>query len=76
MPKSTFLAHVLVRISNQDLILTLQLMLEKKIIPREMARAKVTLDHLYVPLNIDLVDLRAIPEELKKTVKQECIVWR
>jgi predicted nucleotidyltransferase len=32
-----------------------------RIEPREVVRARLTLDNLYMPLNVDLVDLNAIP---------------
>lgn len=42
----------------------------------EMARARVTLEHLPVPVNMDLVDLHSIPKEFKDTILQEGILWK
>lgn len=43
---------------------------------RELSRAKVTLENLFIPLEVDLVDLNSIPEELKSAIKQEGILWK
>lgn len=43
---------------------------------REIARAKVTLENLFIPLEVDLVDMHGIPQELKDVIKQEGIVWK
>ncbi len=41
----------------------------------EMERARVTLEHLSIPVFIDLVDMQTIPEEFKKTIQKEGIEW-
>jgi len=48
----------------------------KKITIHEIIRARTTLDNLNIPLEVDLVDLHAIPEELKKTIIEEGELWR
>lgn len=48
----------------------------KKISYHEIIRARSTLDNLLIPLEVDLVDLHAIPEELKKTILEEGELWR
>jgi len=48
----------------------------KKVDFREIIRARATLDNLYIPLEVDLVDLQAIPEELKKTILEEGELWK
>lgn len=47
-----------------------------EILPREMARARVTLEHLYVPQKIDIVDMHSISKELKETILQEGVIWK
>lgn len=42
----------------------------------EMERARVTLEHLPIPVNMDLVDLHSIPPEFKQTILQEGIAWK
>ncbi len=48
----------------------------KKIDIREIIRARTTLENLFIPLGVDLVDLNAIPKELKKTILEEGIIWK
>jgi predicted nucleotidyltransferase len=43
---------------------------------REMSRARVTLENLAIPLEVDLVDMNCIPQELKDIIQQEGIVWK
>jgi predicted nucleotidyltransferase len=43
---------------------------------RELNRARITLENLPIPLNIDLVDLQAIPKELRDTIAEEGILWK
>ena len=40
----------------------------------EMARARVTLENLPIPLEVDLVNLDTVPEELKHVILREGIV--
>lgn len=42
----------------------------------EISRARVTLEHLPIPVNMDLVDLNSIPQEFKETILQEGISWK
>lgn len=42
----------------------------------EMSRARVTLEHLPIPVNLDLVDLHSIPQEFKETILQEGVLWK
>lgn len=42
----------------------------------EMERARITLEHLSIPVFIDLVDMCTIPEEFKKTIKEEGVEWK
>lgn len=50
--------------------------LGERVIMREMARARITLENLFIPLNIDLVDMNAIPQELKETILHEGVLWK
>ena len=43
---------------------------------REISRAKVTLENLPIPLEVDLIDLYSASEEQKKVIDQEGIVWK
>jgi predicted nucleotidyltransferase len=43
---------------------------------REVARARVTLEHLPIPLKIDIVDMHNIPVELKDVITREGVVWK
>lgn len=42
----------------------------------EMARARITLENLYIPFEVDIVDMHGIPEELKEVILKEGIVWK
>jgi len=42
----------------------------------EMARTRITLENLSVPFEVDIVDMHSIPEELKKVILNEGIVWK
>ena len=42
----------------------------------EMARARITLENLPIPFEIDIVDMHSIPEELKKVILHKGIVWK
>lgn len=42
---------------------------------RDMARMRVTLENLPLPINIDIVDMHNIPQELHDIVMKEGIVW-
>ncbi len=44
--------------------------------PHELNRARVTLEHLPIPFNVDIVDLHAVPQLLKDTILEEGIVWK
>ncbi len=46
------------------------------ILLRELGRARLTLENLFIPLKVDLVDMNAIPKELKETIIEEGIVWK
>jgi len=48
----------------------------KQIAFGEMERARVTLEHLVIPVFIDLVDMHAIPDEFRKTIQEEGIEWK
>jgi len=39
-----------------------------------MARARITLENLYIPFEVDIVDMYTIPEELKKVILDKGIV--
>jgi predicted nucleotidyltransferase len=43
---------------------------------RELSRARITLENLSIPLEVDLVDLSEAPQELKDIIKKEGIVWK
>ncbi|MBX9830867.1 nucleotidyltransferase domain-containing protein [Candidatus Babeliales bacterium] len=47
-----------------------------KILPAEMLRARVTLEHLRMPLMTDLVDMNAIVSELKEEILKNGVVWK
>lgn len=42
----------------------------------ELAKAKNVLEALYIPQKIDLVDLRAVSEQMKALILNEGIVWK
>jgi uncharacterized protein len=42
----------------------------------EMARTRVTLANLPLPVEFDIVDMHNIPAELKAIIAKECIVWK
>ena len=43
---------------------------------RDLARARITLENLPIPFEIDIVDMHSIPEELKKMIIEKGIVWK
>ena len=42
----------------------------------EVYRARVTLEHLPIAVEVDLVDLYMIPQELKEEILRDGIVWK
>ena len=48
----------------------------KKLDAREVMRALVTLENLFIPLNIDLLDFHAIPKELQQIILGEGVLWK
>lgn len=48
----------------------------EKIILREMGRARLTLENLFMPLSVDLVDLNNISDRLKQEIIQDGVVWK
>jgi len=42
----------------------------------ELARARVTMEHLHIGPRVDLVDMQVIPQILKDTILEEGIVWK
>lgn len=42
----------------------------------ELAQARNVLESLYIPQKIDVVDMNAIPEEMKTIILKEGIVWK
>lgn len=47
-----------------------------KIFYREMYRARQTIEGLNIPYKVDLVDMHAISEEMKKNILEQRIVWK
>ena len=43
---------------------------------RELSRLRITLEHLPIALNVDVVDMQRIPEEFKQTIAQEGVIWK
>lgn len=43
---------------------------------REMARIRVTLANLPIPLEMDIVDIHNIPNEFKEKILREGLVWK
>ncbi len=48
----------------------------KKIELGELARARATLENTTIPFFTDLVDLNRVPQELRKVIVKEGIVWK
>ncbi len=48
----------------------------KKMPPREIMRARVTLEHLPIPITVDLIDFHAVPDILQKIIIEEGILWK
>lgn len=46
------------------------------IILREMGRARNTLENLFIPLTVDLVDMNNINERLKQEILKDGVVWK
>lgn len=42
----------------------------------DMYRARVTLEHLPIAVEVDLVDLHMIPQELKAEILREGVMWK
>ena len=49
---------------------------DKKIDLRELDRARVTLDHLPIGINVDLVDLQRVPPKLREIIENKGILWK
>jgi predicted nucleotidyltransferase len=47
-----------------------------RIVPREVWRAKATFENLFIPFKVDVVDLNAIPKELRELILEKGIVWK
>ena len=43
---------------------------------REMSRIRVTLENLPISLEVDIVDMYNIPDELKRIIEDEGVVWK
>ena len=43
---------------------------------RDMSRARTTLENLFIPLEVDLVDLHGISDELKQVIQNEGLLWK
>lgn len=46
------------------------------ILLREVGRARITLENLFIPLMVDLVDLNNAPERLKQQILKDGVVWK
>lgn len=43
---------------------------------RDMARMRVTMENLPLPLNVDIVDMHNIPVELRDVILKEGVEWK
>ena len=48
----------------------------RKITRLELAQADNAIEALNIPQSIDLVDIHSIPEEMKKIIFKEGIIWK
>ncbi len=49
---------------------------KKKADQYKMASIRLSIDDLNIPLDVDIVDFHSIPEQMKKRIEKEKIIWK